>query len=54
MKLDMTEDQFLLGNHFMNKYCVVFDRDNDRIGIAQSVLGERRMAVLSEKKKGFL
>mmetsp|Transcript_39650 Transcript_39650/g.60724 ORF Transcript_39650/g.60724 Transcript_39650/m.60724 type:complete len:97 (+) Transcript_39650:1023-1313(+) len=54
MKLDMTDDQFLLGNHFMNKYFVVFDRDNDRIGLAESVLDDRHMAVLTQKKHSFL
>lgn len=27
MHLNMRHEQFLLGNHFMNKYYVVFDRD---------------------------
>jgi hypothetical protein len=37
-RLDLGGQMFLLGNHFMRNFYVVFDRDNDRIGLAESVL----------------
>lgn len=37
MQMDLKEDMFLVGDIFMRKYYTVFDRDNDRVGIAEAI-----------------
>ena len=39
--IDIARDQFLVGIIFMRKYYTIFDRDNDRIGLAEAVTGEK-------------
>jgi hypothetical protein len=39
MKMDIKQSMFLVGDIFMRKYYTIFDRDNDRIGLAKSVVG---------------
>lgn len=34
---DIGKGMFLLGHKFMAKYYTIFDRDNDRVGIARSI-----------------
>lgn len=36
-ELDIEADMFLVGDIFMRKFYTVFDRDNDRVGIARSI-----------------
>ena len=36
MSMDISKDQFLVGDIFMRKFYTIFDRDNDRVGIAKA------------------
>lgn len=35
--MDLKKDMFLVGDLFMRKFYTVFDRENDRIGLAEAV-----------------
>ena len=37
MTMDLEKDMFLVGDLFMRKYYSVFDRQNDRVGLAKAV-----------------
>jgi len=39
MAMDIKDDMFLVGDIFMRKFYSVFDRDNDRVGLAKAVHG---------------
>lgn len=39
MNMDIKDHMFLVGDIFMRKYYTIFDRDNDRVGLAKSVNG---------------
>ena len=37
MRMDIAQDMFLVGDVFMRKFYTIFDRQNDRVGLAQAV-----------------
>jgi hypothetical protein len=52
--VELTGGQFLVGNHFMRKYYVVFDRDNDKVGIAESNVLQEHERRMKQKKREVL
>ena len=38
MQMDLKDGMFLVGDSFMRKFYTVFDRDNDRIGLAEAII----------------
>jgi hypothetical protein len=41
MRMDIAKDMFLVGDIFMRRFYTVFDRQNDRIGIAESATNHK-------------
>jgi hypothetical protein len=39
MQMDLKRDMFVVGDLFMRKYYTIFDRDNNRVGLAKAVNG---------------
>jgi len=39
--MDIAKEMFLVGDVFMRKFYTVFDRSNDRIGLAEAVTNEK-------------
>lgn len=39
--MDIARDMFLVGDIFMRRFYTVFDRQNDRIGIAESATNHK-------------
>jgi hypothetical protein len=37
MAMDISKEMFLVGDIFMRKFYTIFDRDNDKVGIAQAI-----------------
>ena len=41
MTMDIAKDMFLVGDIFMRKFYTIFDRDNNRVGLATAITNDK-------------
>jgi hypothetical protein len=49
MAMDISKEMFLVGDVFMRKFYTIFDRENDKVGIATAVSNNKVKALSSKK-----
>ena len=45
MKMDIKKEMFLVGDVFMRKFYTIFDRDNNRVGLAKAHTPQQQAAL---------
>ena len=50
MKMDIKKEMFLVGDVFMRKYYTIFDRDNDRVGLAVANSPDKAASLIKKSK----
>jgi len=45
MKMDISKEMFLVGDIFMRKFYTIFDRQNNRVGLAIAVTNDKIKAL---------
>jgi hypothetical protein len=48
MAMDISKEMFLVGDVFMRKFYTIFDRENDKVGIALAVSNNKVKALSSK------
>jgi hypothetical protein len=49
MAMDISKEMFLVGDVFMRKFYTIFDRENDKVGIATAVSNDKVKALNQSK-----
>lgn len=50
MKMDIKKEMFLVGDVFMRKFYTIFDRDNNRVGLAKAHSPQQQAALAQQSK----
>lgn len=48
MKMDIKKEMFLVGDVFMRKFYTIFDRDNNRVGLAKAHTPQQQAALAQQ------
>jgi hypothetical protein len=54
MKMDIKKEMFLVGDVFMRKFYTIFDRDNNRVGIAKAHTPQQQAALAQQSQMASL
>ena len=51
MKMDIKKEMFLVGDVFMRKFYTIFDRDNNKVGLARAHTPQQQAALAQQSQK---
>merc|ERR1711918_332903 len=54
MKMDIKKEMFLVGDVVMRKFYTIFDRDNDRVGLARAHTPQQQAALAQQSLQNSL